>query len=75
MLFDVHIIALLHSIGIFCPAGVVVSLTGSSVAVSEEDGLVNITLMLTGAHSVPITVTVTTISGTAIGITHIICTL
>ena len=48
------------------------SLTESSVAVSEEDGLVNITLMLTGAHSVPVTVTVATLNGTAIGITHIL---
>ena len=47
------------------------SLTESSVAVSEEDGLVNITLMLTGAHSVPVTVTVATLSGTAIGIKHV----
>ena len=51
------------------------SLAESSVAVSEEDGLVNITLMLTGAHSVPFTVTVATLSGTAIGITHVISVL
>ena len=56
---------------LYYPAGVLVSLTESSVAVSEEDGLVHITLILTGEHSVPVTITVATLNGTAIGITHV----
>lgn len=47
------------------------SLAESSVAVSEEDGVVTIPLMLTGAHSIPVTATVATLSGTAIGNTCI----
>lgn len=54
----------------YSPAGVLVSLAESSIAVSEEDGLVNITVILTGTHSVPVTASATTLSGTAIGIIH-----
>ena len=48
--------------------GVSVSLSEPSVAVSEEEGVVTVDLVATGAHTVPVTASVTTISGSAIGI-------
>ena len=53
--------------------GVTVSLSESSVTVTEEVGVVNISLVLTGLHSIPVSVSVTAYPTTATGMcTHVV---